>query len=155
MKKLFLAVLLVGGLYYGYNHVQNPTRIEQPVFSEMRIDMTAGSRTINVLLFGKMADETDCRERAERVWRKLIDCKDCSIQLVDCKGSLSARYEQLFEDVPINMTYLSLTRGSRYERDGRMVIWGVTGKEGAELCEIVRGVVQSRYSGKSHCVPAR
>lgn len=77
------------------------------------------------------------------------------MQLVDCKPSLPARYEQLFEDVPINMTYLSLTRGSRYERDGRIVIWGVTGKEGAALCEIVRGGVQSRYSGKSHCVSAR
>ena len=55
---------------------------------------------------------------------------------------LAARYEQLFDDVPINIAYLSLTRGSRFERDGRMVIWGVTGKEGDQMCEILKQVYE-------------
>ena len=77
------------------------------------------------------------------------------MQLVDCKPELTARYEQLFDDVPINIAYLSLTRGSRFERDGRMVIWGVTGKEGDQLCESVKGRLQSQYSGTAQCIAAR
>ena len=68
---------------------------------------------------------------------------------------LAARYEQLFDDVPINIAYLSLTRGSRFERDGRMVIWGVTGKEGDQLCEILKAGIRVRYSGQIRCVAAR
>jgi len=77
------------------------------------------------------------------------------MRLVDCKPELAPRYEQLFEDVPINIAYLSLNRGSRFERDGRMVIWGVTGKEGDQLCEIAKAGFQNRYSGQIRCVAAR
>ena len=71
------------------------------------------------------------------------------------KHELAARYEQLFDDVPINIAYLSLTRGSRFERDGRMVIWGITGKEGDQLCEILKASIRVRYSGPIRCVAAR
>jgi hypothetical protein len=110
---------------------------------------------VNVLTFAKMADDAECRERSESVLRKIIDCKACTMQLIDCKPTLSARYEQLFEDVPINIAYLSMTRGSRTERDVRMVIWGVTGKEGEQLCELVKTDMRSRYSGRMQCVGAR
>jgi hypothetical protein len=155
LKALLLILALGFGLYYGYNHFRNPARIEDPTFAELRVDVAVGSRTINVLAFAKMADEADCRERAEIVWRKVIDCKECTLQLVDCKPALSPRYEQLFDDVPINIAYLSLTRGSRFERDARMVIWGVTGKEGGQLCEQLKTGVRSRYSGQLQCVGAR
>ena len=77
------------------------------------------------------------------------------MQLVDCEPDLLPRYEQLFDDVPINIAYLSLTRGARFERDGRMVIWGVTGPEGDKLCEMAKASFQNRYSGQIRCVPSR
>jgi hypothetical protein len=155
VKSLLFIAAIGFGVYYGYNHFRNPAHIDNPVFAELRVDVHADSRTINVLTFAKMADEADCRERAEIVWRKVIDCKECTMQLIDCKPSLSARYEQLFDDVPINISYLSLTRGSRYERDARMVIWGITGKEGVQLCELLKNGIRPRYSGRLQCVGAR
>lgn len=155
MKGLLFIAIAAFAAYYGYNHSRNPAAIDAPVFGELRVDVQAGPRTLNVLLFAKMANDDDCRARAEAVWKKVIDCPECTMQLVDCKPQLSARYEQLFDDVPINISYLSLTRGSRYERDGRMVIWGITGKEGEQMCELLKAGIQPRYSGRLRCIGAR
>ena len=156
MKTIVLILAVGVGVYFAYNHFQNPAEIQNPVYGELRVDMNAGSRKINMILFAKMANEAECKERSKRVWEKMIEnCKDCSMQLVDCKPELAPRYEQLFEDVPINIAYLSLNRGSRFERDGRMVIWGVTGTEGDQLCEIAKASFQNRYSGQIRCVASR
>jgi hypothetical protein len=59
------------------------------------------------------------------VWGKVIaGCKESVQRTSVCKNELEPRYQRLFENTAIHSTYISLTRGSAYERDARMVIFG-------------------------------
>ena len=40
------------------------------------------------------------------------------------------------------------------ERDGRLVVYGLTDKEGALVCEQMRKVILKKYSGTAHRVSA-
>ena len=92
---------------------------------------------------------------APLVWGNVISaCAQCSSQVKDCRTELPARYAKLFSNVPIASTYLSLTRGSKTERDGRMVIYGLTTQEGNLLCEQMKQQFSTRYTGKLECVPS-
>ena len=62
------------------------------------------------------------------------------------------RYARLFDDEQIPSTYLSLTAGLADERDGRLVVYGLTDKEGAVVCEQMRKVILQKYTGTAHCV---
>jgi len=156
VKGLLFLLAAGAAVYYGYQYFQNPSQIKDPIYGEIRVDFTVGSRQLDLVLFARMTDEADCKMRSEKVWQKIItDCEDCSMRLVDCKRELAPRYSRLFDDESINIAYLSFTRGSRFERDGRMVIWGMTGKEGDQVCDIIKGNLQKRYSGQIRCVPAR
>ena len=61
----------------------------------------------------------------------------------------------MFDDVPIHSTYLSFTKGSRYERNGRMVVYGLTSDEGDTLCNALRQQFQTRYTGTVACIRGR
>ncbi len=155
MGKLLIVIALGAGAYYAYNHFRNPANIKDPVYVEIHMDIPAGSRKITMALFGKGADEQDCRERSERVWKKIIDgCPDCQFQVLDCKRELDPRYARMFDDEIGHVTYLSLTRGSRYERDGRMIFWGLTPEEGNSVCDEARAEFKKRYAGDIRCVRA-
>ncbi len=153
MKALLIIVALGIGLFYGYQHFQNPADINDPVYVEIRMDMEVGSRKLTMALFGRSADEKDCRDRSERVWKKVIEgCRDCTFQVMDCKRELEPRYARLFDNEVIASTYLSFTRGSRGERDGRMVFWGLNAAEGDSVCDAAREFFKQRYSGEVRCV---
>ena len=158
MKKLILLIALAGAAYFAYTRFQagNPGHIENPVYAELRVDTKAGSRELNLVLFGEMVDDTDCRERFGRAWDKIVEgCVDCSMRLSSCCSDLEPRYRRLFDDTAIHSTYLSFTKGSRYERNGRMVVYGLTGDEGDALCESLRQQFQTRYKGTVACIRGR
>ena len=158
MKLIVVVILLAAASYFGYQHLEasGPRDITDPVFAEIRIDMNAGGRELNLVLFGKMADEQDCRTRAAIVWSKTISgCKECEFNVSNCLEELAPRYAKLFEDQQIQSTYLSFTRGNREERDGRMVIYGLTADEGNMVCEVARAQFQREYTGQVTCIEGR
>jgi hypothetical protein len=158
MKKLILLIVLAVGGYIGYSRFQagNPEHIENPVYAELRMDTKVGSRELNLVLFGEMVDDVDCRERFDRAWDKLIEgCVGCTMQLSSCRTDLEPRYRRLFDDTVIHSTYISFTKGSRYERNGRMVVYGLTNDEGDALCDSLRQQFQARYSGTVACIRGR
>lgn len=155
--KAITAIVAVGvAAYYGYDHFRKPVQITNPSFAEIRLQVDTSGRKIDMVLFGKMANETECKEQTEATWKRLLDtCKECTFNLVSCKDKLISRYEMLFEDAPISVTYLSLARGSNLERDGRLVFWSVTAAESDQLCEIVKPYFQKRRKGAVTCVRGR
>ncbi len=107
-------------------------------------------------LFGAMASDEDCRLRSHKAWDKVIDgCKECIQRTSACTAELEPRYRRLFDNTSIHSAYMSFTRGSKYERDGRMVIFGLTADEGDTVCEHIRAQFQKEYSGTIECVKAR
>jgi hypothetical protein len=158
MKALLLLLVLAGAGYYFYERADaasNPETITNPVYAVIRVDAAAEGRELNMAMFGAMASEEDCRERAMRVWEKVISCSKCTFKKADCSSQLESRYTKLFTDTAIHSTYLSFTRGSRYERDGRMVIYGLSADEGAAVCEPMKAEFKKRYTGRVECVAAR
>ena len=156
----FLIVLLVLGVagYVVYDRQQslNPADIESPVYAELRMDARIQGRDLNMVLFGEMASQEDCQERANRAWQKLIDgCQECTMKLASCAVELAPRYQRLFDDAKIQSTYLSFTRGSRFERNGRMVVYGLTSDEGDAVCQSIMAEFQKRYEGKVSCIHGR
>ncbi len=158
MKKLVLLIVLAAAGYFVYARFQagNPEHIENPVYAELRVDTKVGSRELNLVLFGEMVDDVDCRERFGSAWDKIVEgCAGCSMRLASCRSDLEPRYRRLFDDTAIHSTYLSFTKGSRYERNGRMVVYGLTGDEGDALCESMRQQFQAHYEGTVACVRRR
>lgn len=158
MKKAIVLVVLGALGYFAYDKFQsrNPAEIADPVFAEIRVDYRTQGREVNFVLYGKMTDEEDCRMRTARVWEKTISgCKECEFHVNNCQNRLAPRYARLFENTPIPSTYMSFTRGSRYERDGRMAVYGLTDAEGEMMCDMMRTQFQTKYSGTVECIRPR
>lgn len=158
MKKWIVLIFVVGAAYYFYQKRQdtnNPDRIDQPEYAEIRVTLNAQGRELEMALFAAMASEEECRNRTQRVWDNVISgCSRCSSQVKECRTELPPRYAKLFANTPIASTYLSFTHGSKTERDGRMVIYGLTAQEGNLLCEQMKQQFAARYTGKLECVPS-
>ncbi len=159
MKFLIVLVALGAVGYVLYNSQQqslNPDAIESPVYAEIRTDIRIQGREIDMVLFGEMAGQEDCEQRAGRMWQKLIDdCKECTMTLSSCKSDIEPRYRRLFDDTAIHSTYLSFKRGSRFERNGRMVVYGLTSEEGDAVCGIIKTEFEKHYDGTVSCVQGR
>jgi hypothetical protein len=155
MKKLF--VFAVAGVlgFFVYQHLLGPAEIVNPVFAEIRVKIDVSGREIEAAIFGKMANDADCRQRAERVRDNLdANCKNCASKSIECKASLAPRYAKFFDDTPSSATYLSVTRSSRSERDVRLILWGLTGAEGDAVCDQMKLVFAKIHSGPMKCVHA-
>jgi hypothetical protein len=159
MKKLLVLVLVVGGGYFlwqKYSGSGGPLKIEHPVYGEIRVTAETQGREVEMALFIRAADEADCHGRARESWNgALAGCPGCKMQHEEkCHAELPARYAKLFDDVPIPSTYLSATAGNRFERDGRLVVYGLTDAEGKMLCDMLRDAILKQYHGMAHCVAA-
>lgn len=158
MKFLVLLIALATVAYVVHDRRQamNPEIIETPVYAEFRVNQRIKGRDIDMVLFGEMASTEDCQERGHRVWEKVIEgCKECTMTLSSCKASLEPRHQRLFADAPTHSTYLSFKRGNRFERNGRMIVYGLTGQEGNTICEQIKSYFQAQYTGTVSCVIGR
>jgi hypothetical protein len=156
MKTLLLLLALGAAAYYFYSRMTKPAEIENPVYVEIRIGMAVANRQLDFVLFGKMADADDCRTLADRTWGKIIaSCPTCTLKVSSCKAKLEPRYARLFDDEPINTAYLRFSSSDPGERDGRMVIWGVTADEGNAVCEDIRAGFAKNYKGAVACVAGK
>lgn len=157
MKLVVIVVVLavIGFVVKGRLDKSNPEIIEHPVYAEMRVDLKEGIRELNVVLFGKAVDMDDCNLRTENTWKKVLSgCPTCALSPVKCMEALPPRYARLFENSRIPSTYLTFTRGSRFERDGRLVVYGLTRDEGLMVCEQMRNSVSKEdYTGTLECIP--
>ena len=59
------------------------------------------------------------------------------------------RQARLFDDEPIPPSYLSLTAGQAGERDGRLVVHGLTDREAALIFEQMRKVMRSTLAAQT------
>lgn len=151
----FVIVLaIIGFVAKRWLDKSNPEVIEHPVYAEMRVDAKEGIREINVVLFGEAVDLDDCNLRTEKTWSKVLaGCPTCVLSPPKCLDSLPPRYAKLFDNVAIPSTYLAFTRGSRFERDGRMVVYGLTRDEGLAVCEQMRNSIsKDDYKGTLACI---
>ena len=158
MKYILLIIAAVGG-YYAYGiHRDNPMDIADPVYVESRVDVEIPQldRELEYLFIGEMVSQQDCRERSRRYLESLFeDCKDCNLKRIHCTSNLARRYEKLFDGHTTYTTYLSFDKGNRFERNGRMVIWGLNEYEAKAACEHIKKDVVERYKGEVSCVAGR
>jgi hypothetical protein len=159
MKGLLVLVILGVAGWFAYQKYfaggGPPATFENPVYGEMRVVARIQSRELEMAAFVRAADDEDCRTRGSRSWNEVLAaCPTCTRQPVKCHEQLPPRYARLFDDVPIASTYLSATAGNRSERDGRVVFYGLTDAEGAQVCELFRAQFSKQYAGTMQCVTA-
>jgi hypothetical protein len=157
MKKLLVLVVLGALGWFGWHkYVSGPPRnFDHPVYGEMRATANIEGREIEMAVFARMSGDIDCKTRALISWGEALkNCPSCTLQEPKCQAELPARYARLFNDEPIPSTYLSATAGKADERDGRVVVYGLTDQEGVAICEMLRNMVLERYKGTAHCVKA-
>jgi hypothetical protein len=156
LKTLIIVVLLAAAGWYLYQkHIGGPPQVfENPVYGEMRMTASAGNREIEAALFVRASSDFDCKGRGYISWSEaLAGCPTCQLQEPKCHGELPPRYAKLFDDVPIPSAYLSATAGAADERDGRMVVYGLSDAEGVAICEQIKAEMKKKYKGSISCIP--
>lgn len=152
---IVIVLAVIGFVAKSWLDKSNPAVIEHPVYAEMRIDAKEGIREINIVLFAEATSLDDCNLRTEKTWKDVLSgCPSCEISPPKCLVELPARYARLFDNVAIPSTYLAFTRGSRFERNGRLVVYGLTRDEGLAVCEQMRTAVSPKYKGTLQCIAA-
>jgi hypothetical protein len=156
MGKLVLVLLLAAAGYYWYVDRQDLSEIvaiENPIYAEARVDLKVEGRELNMVLLGKMVDEEDCSARGERFWRDTLEaCTECQFIRYECKSALDENYQALFANQLTRTSYVRLDRGNGYERDGRMLVWGLNKYEADMVCNLLKERMKTHYSGQVICV---
>ena len=156
MIKLALLVAITAVIFYGSGILSdNPLEIESPVYMESRvnIDIPNTSRELEVVFIGEMASQDDCTERRDYYLDNLLEnCQQCNIKLTECKLEIHSRYKKLFSDRKTHTTYLSLNKGSRFERNARLVVWGLNDAEAQLVCADIKAKVTDKYKGTAECI---
>jgi hypothetical protein len=161
MKKIVLLIVLGIAAYVGYGaysrqQAENPETIQTPVYAEFRVGWRGKGREVDMVLFGEMASQADCQLRSAKVWDDVIaTCKECTMQPATCKADLAPRYKRLFDQQQVTSTYLSFTRADRFDRNGRLIIYGLTSDEGNIICDNIRAQFQQKYKGAVSCIRGR
>jgi hypothetical protein len=153
--KVFVVVIIAIGIYFYKILSDNPSEITDPVYMESRvnIDVPNTSRELEVVFIGEMASKDDCTKRKRYYLEHLLEkCQFCTIKLTECKLDIHSRYKNLFLDRKTHTTYLRLTKGSRFERNGQLVVWGLTDEEAHFFCSDLKGRIKEKYTGTVKCI---
>ena len=153
MKSLVLLAIVVLLGYFGYQRLSASGPVADPVYGEVRVDIRSGPREVEAAAFGRFSDAEDCRQRNQKFSAHLRDnCPECQIKSAECMATLAARYLKFFDDQPSHATYLSFNRSKPWERDVRLILWGLTGTEGDAVCEQMRQVLAKLISSPAQCI---
>lgn len=153
MKTTIFVILLAGLGYYFYTNRGNPSTIANPYYMETRVKFNIQGRDLTMVLVGQMVDKTDCEIRGKETWRDVLEkCTSCDFVDYQCKTELSARYQALMNKQPTHTSYVVADRGTRFERDGRMIVWGLSKNESAEFCGYMKNIMKEKYSGQISCI---
>jgi hypothetical protein len=163
VKNLILLLVIIGSAFYYYQQKQrsalDPEVIAHPTFAEIRMTLNARGRTFEQVLFAKTVDDADCKKYSKNVIDDLQkkQSNDSAgqwlVKLSECKPELAPRYAKLFDDEPTFVTYISMARGDRREREMRLLYWGVSVEESDRVCDSV-SKMQNGRKGAVTCVRA-
>lgn len=149
MRKLLGLLVLATISYWAWGHYGYGGG--DPMYAEIRIKHA--DTGVELVGLGKMNSQSDCDRRTGKVWGKIFASEQrFEVTSIQCVPALPSRYEDLFADRQIHATYLSFTRGSAGERDGRFVIYGVASSDVATVCPRLVEAARRNYSGKVVCV---
>lgn len=156
MKKPIFIIAAIALAIYGQKvYSENPVEIIDPVYLESRVNIAIPntSRDVEVVLLGEMATHDDCARRLDHYHAKLLeDCNGCTIRLTECKTDIGARNEEIFADRKAPTAYLSLSKGNRFERNGRLILWGLNDEEARMVCNAARDSIGRKYRGTVKCI---
>ncbi len=156
MKKLIFLIMIIAIGIYGHKILgENPSEISDPVYMESRvtIDIPNTSRELEVVFLGEMVSHGDCSKRRENYLANLLEkCHVCEIKSTECKTEIHSRNKKLFSDRKAHTTYLSLSKGNRFERNGRLVVWGLNDEEALLVCKSLRDQIGENYKGTGKCI---
>jgi hypothetical protein len=163
MKKLIIFIFIVGAaLYLFQRHQQsllNPEVISHPTYAEIHMNLDARNRTFEQVLFAETVDEADCKKYSKEVVENMqkAQASDSAgrwiVSSSECKTELAPRHARLFDNKPTFVTYLSMARGDRREREARLIYWGVSSEESDRVCDGV-SKLQSGRKGTVTCIRA-
>lgn len=163
-----IAIALAGFIYHwqktqteqmriANDEKRNPEIINNPVYAEIHMDMNVKDRSIEQVLLIKAVDEEDCQNFSKNLSQKIIDHQGpgmkWKVERSDCSPSLIPRYANLFDNKPTDVTYLSVARGDRREREMRLIYWGVSTEESNRVCGEV-SKFQRLWKGQVTCIRA-
>jgi hypothetical protein len=122
--------------------------------------MEGRGRSIEQVIFAKTVDQADCKKYSQNTLGQISRRDEAlnpgrgwKVQSSECKTELTPRYAKLFDNEPASLTYLSIARGDRYEREVRLIYWGVTLEESDKVCDGV-SQMQIGYKGTVRCIRA-
>lgn len=137
---------------------KNPEVIVNPVYAEIHMDMDVKDRSIEQVLLIKTVDEEDCQRFSKNLAQKIIEHQEpglkWKIERSICSSSLMPRYANLFENKPTDVTYLSVARGDRQEREMRLIYWGVSTEESNHVCSDEVSKFERLWKGQVSCIRA-
>ncbi len=156
MKALLSTIAFVIVCYVVYKQNSEsapPLVIDSPIYGEMRATAVFDDRELEMAVFTRASSQADCEARVRMDWEAALEnCESCKLHEPVCRDQLAPRYARLFEDRPIPSAYLSATAGTSGERDGRLVVYGLTDEEGVAMCESLRTMVEQNYKGTLRCI---
>jgi len=137
MKTLLLIiVVIVGGVYF-FNHKQAITKTGISAYNEIRLELTSGSRSVQLVSYIRRDSSESCE--AIRVWwvESMITCAaatNCKVLKNQCVNEVSLQYQAMFDEKPSSTTYLKV-ENPVLGREGVMLFWGLNQDESGELCK--------------------
>ncbi|MCL2021118.1 MAG: hypothetical protein FWG81_03215 [Betaproteobacteria bacterium] len=165
MKEVIVIIGIIVGAWFLFQKTQmeklNPEVITDPVYAEVRMTMDVERRNVEVVLFLQTANEMECKESSRVLLERLKKYKRSGksgaelwvFKSSECKSELSPRYAKLFDNEPTFLTYLSLSRGNRLEREGRIIFWGLSVEESNIICDL-SPKLQDLLEGDVTCIRA-
>ena len=165
LKKIVILVCIYVAVSVAWNSFKNansrpvePLHIDNPVFAEIRLAVESEGRSIDAVMLAKTVDAADC-QRYSAILTKGVDAAPSGDGPMwkrvsaECKSSLTARNQRLFNNEPTFVSYLSISPRDASEREVRMIYWGVTAEESDRLCNGAASL-EEMWRGPVKCVPA-
>lgn len=166
VKKVIIFILILATAKFLFEWRQhsvdaslNPEVIAHPVYAEVHMSLGARDRSFEQVWLAKTVDQMDCKKYSQETLRHLFEGQasdngeNWQVQSSECKAELAPRYAKLFDNEPTFLTYLSMARGDRHEREVRLIYWGLSLEESDRVCDGV-SKLQSSSKGAVTCIRA-
>jgi hypothetical protein len=121
--------------------------------------MVAQGRNFEQVFFAKTVNDADCKKYSTALVEDMqkaqasVTAIQWALKSSECKSELPPRHARLFDNAQSFVTYISLARGSRLERETRVIYWGVSPEESDRICAGVP-MMQKGRKGVVTCVHA-
>lgn len=136
MKIIFFVLVLVGLGMYFYKKEPVVERTGIPAYNEIRLELTSGSRTVELVSYVKRDSSESCE--VVRVWwvESMMKCfadQNCKVIKNQCVEDVSRQYKNMFNEKQVDTTYLKAVNPV-LARESITLFWGLTMEESVMLC---------------------